>query len=234
MTLHHYGVVIGTLDHFTRDSEDNFGKYFHGHIFVNTPNGQYEGAVDVSVPNGYKIHYRVVRNLNANLFSTIAGMSDGFHLLASNSTSGALDYVRDPLLRMTSPAFPFGLTQVNRMFANVSAKLSMRLSGLLSENVFSRYSRWIESSGNNALDAMESVVNGCQHVYVFGEKFNSGLGVHDVHMNQGDPAGSQWYGANGVWQDGGTIVRRPNGSLTAFLTKFSNQTMNTDSNGNPK
>jgi uncharacterized protein YukJ len=29
------------------------------------------------------------------------------------------------------------------------------------------------------------------------------LGMHNIHQNQGDPAGSQWWNDNGIWQDGG-------------------------------
>jgi hypothetical protein len=224
--------VIGTLDHFTRDSQDNFGKYFHGHIFVNTPGGQYEGAVDVSVPDGYKIHYKVMRGLSTTLFATVSNMPDGFHLLARSSTSGALDYVRSALLN----PFPSVLTRLassNRFLLNLSANMNMRISSLIESWLSIRRGRWVQSNGNNALDAMETAITGCTRIFVFGEKFNTGLGVHDVHMNQGDPAGSQWFAANGIWQDGGTIALRSDGTLVAFLTKFSNQTMNTDNNGNP-
>ena len=56
----------------------------------------------------------------------------------------------------------------------------------------------------------------------FSEPFDSGLGTHDVHYNQGDPPGRFW-DENGVWQDGATVVERPNGELIAILTKFATQ-----------
>jgi uncharacterized protein YukJ len=119
----------------------------------------------------------------------------------------------------------------NRLLQNASAKILARLIS----NTRLANNKWIESTGNNALDAMEAVLTGVTRVYIFGVQFNNnGHGVHDVHMNQGDPQGSPWFGANGIWQDGGIIVERPTGNLRAFLTKFSNQSMKTDDNGNPK
>jgi uncharacterized protein YukJ len=40
--------------------------------------------------------------------------------------------------------------------------------------------------------------------------------MHNIHQNQGDPAGSQWWGENGIWQDGGTLAEQPDGSWIAF------------------
>lgn len=51
-------------------------------------------------------------------------------------------------------------------------------------------------------------------------------------MNQGDPPG-QFQDLDGIWQDGGTIVERPNGEYVACLTKFETQSLNTDNNGLP-
>ncbi|HEX8229527.1 MAG TPA: DUF2278 family protein [Chloroflexia bacterium] len=232
MPLSKYGVLIGTLDHFERDSQDNFGKYFHGHVFVNTPNGIWEAAVDVSVPASNKIHYRIGTTLKKSLFTNVSSRPNGFHLLASNPTSGALDYPRSPFLGMKPPPLVNILPFLQaRIVQNTSASV---LARVISYTRFAN-NKWIESTGNNALDAMELAVTGATRVYIFGAQFkNNGHGVHDVHMNQGDPAGSQWFAANGIWQDGGIIVQRPNGTLQAFLTKFSTQTMKTDSNGNPK
>lgn len=60
-----------------------------------------------------------------------------------------------------------------------------------------------------------------------------GLGVHNIHPNQGAPAGSQWWQENGIWQDGATIVQKADNSFVAFLSKFKTQSYQTDSNGHP-
>lgn len=94
------------------------------------------------------------------------------------------------------------------------------------------FEAWTESTGDNALDVIDSLLSVGGKVFVFGAPYNTGLGVHDIHMNQGDPPG-QFQHLDGIWQDGGTIVQRPNGELAAFLTKFSTQSLNTDANGLP-
>lgn len=57
--------------------------------------------------------------------------------------------------------------------------------------------------------------------------------MHNVHQNQGDPAGSQWWNQNGIWQDGGVAVCGPNGELKLFVSKFTTQASKTDNSGHP-
>jgi uncharacterized protein YukJ len=68
---------------------------------------------------------------------------------------------------------------------------------------------------------------------LFGEPFTRGLGLHNIHQNQGDPLDSQWAQANGIWQDGCTLLEQSDGSWVAFLNKFSSQSYRTDDQGNP-
>ena len=59
----------------------------------------------------------------------------------------------------------------------------------------------------------------------------AGLGMHNVHQNQGDPADSPWWGENGIWQDSGTMAEQPDGRWVAFISKFTTQAYCTDNNG---
>jgi hypothetical protein len=93
-----YGVVIGTLNQFKRDSLTDYGDYYHGKIYVDTPAGHYECAVDFSTPLGIEVQFRVVYGLNSKLFSRILSLPDGYHHVVKTPSSGALDYVRSPLL----------------------------------------------------------------------------------------------------------------------------------------
>jgi uncharacterized protein YukJ len=92
--------------------------------------------------------------------------------------------------------------------------------------------QWTESTGDNALNILESLLTVGGRVFVFGAPYTTGLGVHDIHMNQGDPPG-QFQHLDGIWQDGGTIIERPGGGLVAFLTKFATQSLKADNNGLP-
>ena len=48
--------------------------------------------------------------------------------------------------------------------------------------------------------------------------FLPGRGIHNIHMNQGSPAPHDR--DDGVWQDGGLILRFPDGGATAFFFAF--------------
>ena len=39
MPLPSYGVLIGTLNHFVREDPNNFGSWYHGKLYIDTPMG---------------------------------------------------------------------------------------------------------------------------------------------------------------------------------------------------
>jgi uncharacterized protein YukJ len=92
---------------------------------------------------------------------------------------------------------------------------------------------WNSGTGIQALTALESIISQGSRCYIFGEPFTSGLGVHNIHQNQGDPIGSGFDAENAIWQDGGTVVETAQGQFLAFLNKFKTQSFRTDSNGRP-
>ena len=55
--------------------------------------------------------------------------------------------------------------------------------------------------------------------YIFREPFNSGLGVHNIHQNQGDPIGGGHDAENAIWQDGATIIETAQDEFLGFLNK---------------
>lgn len=226
MPVTDYGVVIGAFDHFDRDDANNYGNFYHGHIFVRVPGptsgstNLYNCAVDVKYPNGM-VEYFVPTNLDQTKFTTVHAMSDGFHSLASNPTSGALDYVRNPLLSQ-----PLGCLAI--------------FYAILQAFTHKNYQVWNQNVGGSALNDLEAFLQadgGIQRAYIFGARYqnanqNPPQGMHDVHMNQGDPPGSFQH-LDGIWQDGGVIVERPSGMLAGFFVKFVTQTLNTNDQGLP-
>ncbi|MFL5615266.1 MAG: DUF2278 family protein [Gemmatimonadaceae bacterium] len=216
MPLASYGVLVGSLNHFSREDPNNFGSWYHGKLYVDTPAGQYECAVDVSTPSGIQVQYRVVHNLNPNQFAALA-LTDGWHALVSSSSSGALDYIRSPMLHGFTGCLTVIASPIIDFFNSILRAI---------------FEAWTPSTGDNALDVMDSLLTVGGKVYVFGAPYTTGSGVHDIHLNQGDPPG-QFQHLDGTWQDGGTIIHRPNGEMVAFLTKFSTQSLNTDSSGLP-
>jgi hypothetical protein len=224
MPVADYGVVIGAYDHFDRDDANHYGNYYHGHIFVRVGAGTdaalYNCACDVKYPSGF-VEYFVPVRLDARRFTTVSALADGFHPLASTASSGALDYVRNPLVTE-----PLGC-------ANLVGALLRRFTGRT-------YQTWKQNVGMSALSDLEAFLTadgGIRRIYVFGAHYvnpqqQPPQGMHDVHLNQGDPPG-QYQILDGIWQDGGVVVERPSGTLAGFFVKFVTQTLNTDDHGLP-
>lgn len=206
MPVRDYGVVIGQFNHFDSDDANHFGSFFHGHIFVRVGSGAQavlvNCAVDVKFPTGMVEYFNPSKlDATATEFTTVHALADGFHPLAPTPSSGALDYVRNPLIGCPV---------------------------------------WKQNVGMSALtdlEAFHAADGGIRRIYVFGAHFrnaaqNPPQGMHDVHMNQGDPPGPFQH-LDGIWQDGGVLVERPNGNLAGFFVKFVTQTLDTNDHGLP-
>ena len=220
-----YCVVIGALHHYQRDPVNNYGQYYHENLYLTTPAGQYKCAIDVdSKLTNDGIHWRAVPITAADM-KGVAALADGrhdlpFHAAPNAATAGAIDNIRTTAFHRPGCAIFF-----------------FRYDPVL-EWLRGTFNAWVNppwSAGTSidALAVLEPLLASAQRLFVFGEPFHTGLGVHNIHQNQGDPAGSQWWAENGIWQDGGTIIQRTDGSYVAFLTKFKTQSANTDSAGHP-
>lgn len=212
-----YGLVIGEKSNYYRDPPDDFGRYYHGNLIIGTPAGNYHCAIDVdpkAMPDG--IQWRMV-DIRPEDFKAIKALSDGWHSLAANSTSGALDYIRS---RVLHPPI---------------VVLTVRYDSCLSR--FLEFIRWRppwkSGTGIQALTDLEDVISDGVRFYVFGEPFDTNLGVHNIHQNQGDPIGGGHDAENAIWQDGATISETSDGRFIGFLNKFKTQSFQTDDMGRP-
>ena len=275
--LPQYGVAIGTYVSFVRDPQDQYGRWYHGHLTIDTPDGQFQSALDVDTPSGVGVSYRVSRSLAKSDLGIVASLPGGWHPLGSDSVSGALDYLRSPMFQDVLWRLPVPQVEIPRRPSPVpdpgplaveaetpapdeggpgpapaetpapppeaAARLSRimdyeRLPLLVRRNVeamipwlpFLR--PWIPSTGDNALSALEAELP-ASRIYLFGDHYETGLGVHDVHMNQGDPLGSQWWATDGIWQDGAVCLERSDGTIFVWQVKFNSQSFKTDASGHP-
>jgi uncharacterized protein DUF2278 len=242
MPLPAYGVAIGTYVSFARDPQDQYGRWYHGHLTIATPAGEYQSALDVDTPSGLGVSYRLSYGLDPSAFQTVAALPNGFHTLAPNPTSGALDYLRSGVFRdlvwptsLRPPAMALDWLSPAAKDATLTMyeQMGMLVGRLMPLPEFLWHRPWVRSTGDNALSALESQLPGSHRVFIFGAPYTEGLGVHDVHMNQGDPAGTQWYATDGIWQDGCVLVERPDAKLFAWQVRFNSQAMTTDDAGHP-
>ncbi len=218
MPLDRYGVLVGALHRSYRDQPDTQGRWYHVNLEVDAPGGRYRCAVDVdSKQSSVGVAWKTLVVSRSDLRLPPA-TPPGYHDLASDASSGAVDVIRDPLFNGARGCF----------FVQAPDGWLARLADLLAPQ-----RPWTSGSNLDAAAALESILVVGRGTLVFGEPFTSGLGMHNVHQNQGDPAGSQWWAENGIWQDGATMVERPDGRLDVFLSKFSSQSDRTDADGHP-
>jgi hypothetical protein len=267
MPLDHYGVAIGTLISFTRDSHHDFGAWYHGHVTLDTGGGhRWESALDVDAPSSVGVAYRLVTDLTTTDLGAAAGLVPGWHPLAAMSTSGALDYQRTGALQdgwivqwvrralaarrqppagwrppppdvgqpggadpRRFPPAPFPPTRLDALL-RVASPLRRVLDWI--PHLRWRSFPWIQSTGDNALDALDPHLRAASRIYLFGQRYDTGDGVHDVHMNQGDPPG-QFFVSNGPWQDGGVACQKADGSVVVWQVRFNTQQLPTDDLGHP-
>jgi Uncharacterized conserved protein (DUF2278) len=218
MALDHYGVLIGSLHRSYRDEPDTQGRWYHVNLEIDPPAGRYRCAVDVdSKQSAVGVQWKVL-DVPAAMLQVVPGLSMGYHELARTQSAGAVDLIRHPAL------------------ADLPGCLFVRRPPEWLQEVLNRlFPRrpWTSGSNLEAAAALESTLTLGRPTFVVGEPFTTGLGMHNIHQNQGDPAGSQWFAENAIWQDGATLTEQAGGSYRAFVSKFSSQSSNTDDDGHP-
>ena len=241
MPFANYGVLIGTKTRYFRDPPDSFGKYYHGNIEVMANGIIHRCAIDVDSQRT-RVQWRII-NLSAEDMQLIAGKPEGWHHLLSNNGSGAIDYIRwrpmwvtlrIPLLLMPKwkiriPIPPWIKVPKLKIFDKVKTVINAFFRIIYLE----QSSFWLIGDNIDAIEQLELVINQGNKVFIFGEFFNSGYGVHNIHQNQGDPPTIPQSIENGIWQDGATIVQKSDGTFVGFFNKFETQSFKTDSTGHP-
>jgi len=208
-----YGVLRARPDRFKR--EDNASTP-HLQIRALDMSGQpWRIAVNVQSDSGSEVAFWVVDPLAGHpLLTSLPATASGYSVVARNADH-ALDYVKAPLFTWTDGR-------------------SLPPSG--------------SASSDDLQDLLSLYLNQCKaaggEIYAFGAKFDRNLhmpidaefgntdglhGVHDIHMNQGNVG--QHSGDNGVFHDGGLILKFPDRYLGLFLG-FQTQRIPTDAAGN--
>ena len=215
----YYGVLQGKVDIFKREDNDNTP---HLQIKVIDSNNQaWRVPVNVlSLDQSFLIFHRADPLQSHPALAGLANLAPGFTPLPANarSASNALDFFRSPLFDWPTgiEAPPSGPGEND----DLQDTLSTYLNNLKSQNgdlfVFgAKFPEPGRSPDPRPID----------------REFGTVQGLHDIHMNQGNPPGSHEVD-NGVFQDGGLILRFPNRYVGLFL-RFQSQWLPTnDTSGN--
>jgi len=220
-----YGVVIGTVNLYAIEPPDAQGKWPHYQIYVDTPQGVYQCVINLKSRDEVKVEELDIRDACRACFSDVLSLPDGFHPLAAESDSGALDAVRHKGLQGEQLCRPAG-----------SWSDSLFPWGRKDKCETNNSARWWQESSTDIIQLMEYYLTRPHRIYIFGEAYGNGRqGIHNVHMNQGAPLSSPFAEENGIWQDGGILLEylEPQPRLSVIMTKFETQSLRTDEMGRP-
>ncbi|HXT20066.1 MAG TPA: YukJ family protein, partial [Thermoanaerobaculia bacterium] len=206
MPLQKYGVLIARAT----DRRLGTGQNPHYQIRLSDGEDEYRCAVNVlSKASPSELQYVVIERFDHTILTDLAGMAPGFHLLPSRPGGVALDFIRGNLFKredvqVLPPNLPGPDNDLNEKIDHYVQRAMGDEDSLL--YVFGQ--RWGPET---------------QRDKIFG--FKPGNGIHDIHQNQGNIA--QFVGDDGVWQDGGLLLRFGDQWVAIFL-RFQTQAWHTD------
>ena len=213
-----YGVLRGRPVAARDDRADLRSPHYH--ILVRAGHVSWRVAVNVrsrlmpgAPEHSSVVLYRLIDGFDHPITKRLARFAPGFTALAPRPDSGALDFLRGALfdlreLRLLPPDIPGQANDLNDLLAS---------------------------------HVEPAIRDGAAELFAFGMAwgpdpqakdpvflFRPSRGIHNVHMNQGNPMGFH-HRDNGVWHDGGLLLRFPATDrwVAIFLT-FQSQSRRTD------
>jgi uncharacterized protein YukJ len=207
-----YGVLKGPVVEFGR--EDSGGSP-HFQIVVLATDNRFRVPVNVKSSDGSEVLFSMVEPLKDHrLIAELARIPEGF--TPDGTEPWFLDYLREPMFDLTTmrglPAFATGPNDDLQDIILQKVELAKRERRM----VFAFGARF---PGGNPRPA--------------DRRFGTNGGVHDIHMNQGNPVPGRFAGDNGIHQDGGLIVQTGDNSFAGIFLAFKTQLLPTDNQGNP-
>lgn len=181
-------------------------RHSHDHYIINVKvsENQYKAFVNVLSYDGSDLEYLHNSNWTDPFRNKFVALEEGSHEVQSQPDGLALDYIRSNIVDITA-------------FDKIQKGISRSESNLT--NLLNRYVERAKSNNDSV-------------VFVFGSAFKdeneSDLGIHDVHMNQGNPESGGFEGDNGVYQDGALFFQFANDEWIALFLKFRSQAIKTD------
>lgn len=191
------------------------GRSTHFQITTQTDSGIVTVAINIQSYDGSEVLYSVDHAFVPPSPDGLIALPSGVTALDSQPGGLALDFVRETV--GNSP-----LVDKNAM-----TLLPLQYSARHRHN----------DLHNEVVDLLNrTIADKDGTIYAFGSAYSDpgGVnGIHDIHMNQGNPQGSHDQD-NGIWQDGALFVNLPsqNAWIAIFLA-FQTQSWNTDDNGDP-
>ncbi|MGA8055710.1 MAG: DUF2278 family protein [Burkholderiales bacterium] len=210
MPLSKYGVLVGKAVAARREDSDDTPHY---QVQIRASGTNYRIAVNVkSNEQPSELLYLIKEDFSHPILARLADLREGFALLPSQPGGMALDFIRGNLFdRSEMRLLPHNVPGPDN---DLSDRIEHYVKRAINEPgalVFAFGQRWGPEQG--------------QRDKIFG--FQPGNGIHDIHMNQGNVAA--YRNDDGVWQDGGLILRFPSSNRwVALFLGFQSQAWHTD------
>ncbi|PBB98982.1 DUF2278 family protein [Mesorhizobium sp. WSM3862] len=205
----HYAVLKG------RPTNNRLGtkKNKHYQVLISANGEQYRIAVNVESGDGSEVAFLVRAPFEHPIINGLAALEPGLHKLPSAPGGMAIDFIRGNIGQ------PWEFQPLPYDAAGPDNDLNEKIDAFVQRAM----------SDENAM------------IYAFGAPwgpepttadkffgFKPGQGIHDIHMNQGNPPG-QFHKDNGVYQDGALLFNFPDeGHWTGIFMKFQTQAWHTD------
>jgi uncharacterized protein YukJ len=209
--MENYGVLKGPVVDFGRE-DDNSSPHFQ--IVVQAAANRWRVPVNVKSQDNSEVLFSVVDPLvNHRLIALLPSIPEGF--TAEGAEPWFLDFLREPIFDITTM----------RHLPHTLAGPDNDLQDIVETRIA------IAKRDNRAIFAFGSRFPGNNPVAADRQLHTNG-GVHDIHMNQGNPPGP-FFDDNGIHQDGGLIIQTGDNSFAGIFLAFQTQLIPTNDQGNP-
>ena len=206
------------------------GASAHYQITMNATKGPFTVAVNIQSADGSEVLYAIEENFTPPNAAGLLALPMGMTALKSQPGGLALDFVR-------SQVNGKAMITKQQMTLLPKASTTKGLSGQAAAVQQAKVSA-LQNAVVTLLNMTIADKDGV--IYAFGSAYSdSGKvdGIHDIHMNQGNPVGGSgggFGGDNGIWQDGALMIHLPaSNTWTAVFIAFQTESWNTDGKGNP-
>jgi uncharacterized protein YukJ len=204
------------------------GSSTHYQITMQATGGPFTVAVNIQSVDGSEVLYAIEEAFTPPDVASLTALPMGMTKLQSVPGGLALDYVRSTV---------GGAPMITQAQMTLLPQLQAKAKGGSAEEQMIQRARAkaLENAVVTLLKMTIADKNGV--IYAFGSAYaDAGKvdGIHDIHMNQGNPANNHG-GDNGVWQDGALFINLPSkGTWTAVFIAFQTESWTTDSAGDPE
>ena len=208
MSLKNYSVLKGRpVDHRLAT-----GGNPHCQVLISAQGELHRIAVNIRSDDGSEVEFLARSRFEHPITADLESLAEGLHPTPSRPGGIALDFIRGNLLQ------PWEMKPLPLAAAGPDNDLNEKIDA---------YVRRAMSDERAMLYAFgEAWFEPGKADQYFG--FEPGRGIHDIHMNQGNPPG-HFARDNGPWQDGGLIFGFPKeGRWVAIFLKFQSQAWHSD------